>query len=421
MGSCWQPSERRSSSRASHEDNKGAFLSLALTVGLSFLASGVIALWRRPENRTGALLVAVSYLWFLGALTESSNDWVYTIGVIVNSMLLGAFVHLLLAFPSGRLKGRRDAMLVASVYALLFVGNVGQLLVEEQPAPDCPECKSTIAVTDSDTAYSLVSGVVFGLAFALVVAILVIVVTRFVRARGALRRALGPVLGTGALVMLVLLLQLVVDAFSDGAAEPFYYVFLVTFAAVPVAFLAGVLRSRLARVGVADLLVELGRGVPLRDALAKALRDPTLDVVYWIPQRECFVWHDGNEFHDDGGPRTARYVERNGQRIGAILHDPLLADEPELVDAVAEAAGLWLDNDRLQAELRAQYAFLETMVDTAPSLLMSLDTDGRIVSFNAACERASGFENPEELRLMPFWDVFISTEERAEVIAPVRR
>src|SRR5215213_3946557 len=46
-----------------HEDNKGAFLSLALTVGLSFLISGVIALWRRPDNRTGVLLIAVAYLW----------------------------------------------------------------------------------------------------------------------------------------------------------------------------------------------------------------------------------------------------------------------------------------------------------------------------------------------------------------------
>ena len=39
-----------------HEENKSAFLSLALTVGLSFLVSGVIALWRRPDNRTGVLL-----------------------------------------------------------------------------------------------------------------------------------------------------------------------------------------------------------------------------------------------------------------------------------------------------------------------------------------------------------------------------
>ncbi len=108
-----------------HEENKGAFLSLALTVGLSFLASGVIALWRRPDNRTGILLVAVAYFWFLGALVESSNDWIFTLGLLVNPLALGAFVHLLLAFPSGRLQGRRDAWLVAGTYTLVFVGSRG--------------------------------------------------------------------------------------------------------------------------------------------------------------------------------------------------------------------------------------------------------------------------------------------------------
>ena len=66
---------------------------------------------------------------------------------------------------------------------------------------------------------------------------------------------------------------------------------------MPVAFLAGVLRSRMARIGVADLLVELGRGAPLRDALAHALRDPSLDLVYWLPDREQLVLPDGTEFH----------------------------------------------------------------------------------------------------------------------------
>ena len=90
-----------------HTENTAAFLSLALTVGLSFLISGVIALWRRPDNRTGFLLVLVAYLWFLGALAESDNDWVFTLGVLVSSLALGAFVHLLLAYPTGRLQGRR--------------------------------------------------------------------------------------------------------------------------------------------------------------------------------------------------------------------------------------------------------------------------------------------------------------------------
>src|ERR1044072_2779017 len=73
-----------------HVENTAAFLSLALTVGLSFLVSGVLALWRRPDTRTGLLLVLVAYLWCLGALTESDNVCVFTIGVLVNSLALGA-------------------------------------------------------------------------------------------------------------------------------------------------------------------------------------------------------------------------------------------------------------------------------------------------------------------------------------------
>src|ERR1044072_511720 len=94
------------------QDNKAASLSLALTVGLSFLVSGVIALWRRPENRTGILLVLVAYFWFLGALPESNNDWIFTLGVLVSSLALPAFVHLLLAYPTGELRSRLDLMLV---------------------------------------------------------------------------------------------------------------------------------------------------------------------------------------------------------------------------------------------------------------------------------------------------------------------
>ena len=396
-----------------HEDNKGAFLSLALTVGLSFLVSGVLALWRRPENRTGALLVAVAYFWFLGGLTLSNDDWVFTLGVLVNSLALGAFVHLLLGFPTGRLLGRRDVLLVIGTYTLVFVGSLAQLLVEERPdATSCPDCKSMIAVTDSDTASTVVGVTVGVLALALVAAIFVIVVIRYLHARGALRRALGPVLGTGALVMLVLLLELVVGTFSDAAADPLYYVFLVTFALVPVAFLAGVLRSRLARAGVGDVLLALARGTPIRDALAQTLGDPTLEIAYWLPESGRYVSADGKPLVEETDSRAVTLVEHAGRPTAAILHDPTLKDEPELVEAVAAAAGLWLDNERLQAKLRAQLEFLETTVDTSPSLLCSLDRDGRIANLNLAATRASGYSDQEEVRWQAFWDVFVAPEER---------
>ena len=394
-----------------NREDKVAFLSLALTVGLSFLVSGLIALWRRPDNRTGILLVLVSYFWCLGGLTDSENDWIFTLAFLVNSFALSAFVQLLLAYPTGRLRGRRDLALVIGIYALVFLGSVAQLLVQEQPNPDCPECRSTIAVTTSDTVDSIVGGVAAVLAFALVLTVLAIVVTRFLRAHGALRRALGPVLGTGALVMVVLIAQLVVGSISEEAADPLYYLFLVTFALVPVAFLAGILRSRLARSGVGELLLALSRGTPIREAIAQALRDPTLEVAYWLPDQGRYVSADGQPLPEDGVRRVS-LVEHAGRPTAALLHDPMLLDEPELVDSVAAAAGLWLDNERLQAKLRAQYEFLETTVNAVPSLLCSLDREGRIANLNHASVRATGYADEEDVRWQPFWDVYVAPDER---------
>ena len=399
-----------------HRDGGPAGILFAVGVGLVFVASGLVALWRRPENRTGVLLAGVGYLWFAGALSGSDNDWVLTVGVALGTVAFGTFVHLLLAFPWGRLDRRRDHLLVATTYFLALGSSIGLLLVDRRPVDGCRTCESTIAIADSPTAQTAVELAFTAAALLVVTALLWIVGNRFRLASPALRRVLAPILAAGGLAVLVLGIRLVAAAFGTTHVV-LDYGFLAAFALVPIAFLAGILRARLARSAVGDLVLALGEGAPLRDALAQALHDPTLEVVYWLPTRGIFVWHDGNEFHDEGGPRTARYVQRNGQRIGAILHDPSLDDEPELIDAVAAAAALWLDNERLQAELRAQLGFLETIVDTAPSLLLSLEPDGRIANLNLACRYAAGADDEEEVRWRHFWDVFIAPEERDEVRA----
>ncbi|MBA2384468.1 MAG: hypothetical protein H0V68_07385, partial [Actinobacteria bacterium] len=175
-----------------HEENKVATLALALTAGISFVASGLIATWRRPENRTGLRLAAVGYLWFLGALTESDNDWLFTAGVAFGSVALAAFAHLLLAFPWGVLSTRFDRLLVLSAYMLTLIGNIALLLVEERPVPNCAACRSTIAVTDSARAADVVELVGAGLGLVLLAAVLYVVVRRFLRASPSLRRVLGP-------------------------------------------------------------------------------------------------------------------------------------------------------------------------------------------------------------------------------------
>ena len=197
-----------------------------------------------------------------------------------------------------------------------------------------------------------------------------------------------------------------------GAAQPLEYVFLAAFAMVPLAFLVGVLRSRLARSGVGDLLLALGRGTPIRDALASALADPTLEIAYWLPERERYVSADGKPLPDEPAGRAVTLVEHAGRPTAALLHDPLLADEPELVDAVAAAAGLWLDNERLQAKLRAQIEFLEAIVNASPSLLCSLDREGRIANLNDAAWQASGYVEENDVKGQPFWDVFVGDRRR---------
>ena len=68
--------------------------------------------------------------------------------------------------------------------------------------------------------------------------------------------------------------------------------------AVPFAFLFGLLRSRLrARARSSELVAALGeareRRASLRDALADALGDPTLELAYWLPDRARYVDADG--------------------------------------------------------------------------------------------------------------------------------
>ena len=48
-------------------------------------------------------------------------------------------------------------------------------------------------------------------------------------------------------------------------------------------------------------------------------------------------------------------IEHDGAKVAAIVHDPALLEEPELVRAAGAAAALALRNQRLDAELRARY------------------------------------------------------------------
>src|SRR5688500_12895111 len=82
--------------RASDRETFDVGTALSLLTGASVAVSGLIAWWRRPFNRTGALMVAVGLTWFAGALTAADASIPFTIGLVVGSVPFALFLRLLL-------------------------------------------------------------------------------------------------------------------------------------------------------------------------------------------------------------------------------------------------------------------------------------------------------------------------------------
>ena len=106
---------------SNHEDQKVVAAILGPLIGLSFIGTGVFAWWRRPLNRFGLLMTAVGFAWFVGALVESDNALVSTIGAYVGPLYLVLVVQLVLSFPSGRLETTESRVIVAAAYIDAFV------------------------------------------------------------------------------------------------------------------------------------------------------------------------------------------------------------------------------------------------------------------------------------------------------------
>ncbi len=285
-----------------------------LAVGLTFIACGWLAWERWDAPDAGTLLAATGVTWFLG---NFSAELLY--------LHRGPLVHLILAYPGLRPRSRLDLVAVAAGYIAALMEPVMQ---------------------------SEAGTIVFALALVTVAA------RGYVVATGSARRsrlialqaaaALGAVLAGGAAA------RLAVGA--GDAADPA----LLAYEAVLIAIAAG-LSARLrgpAAAAVADLVVELGetRSGTLRDRLARALGDPTLEVGFWSAAAGAY-------FDDASGPlslpqpgsgRSATRVEREGVPFAVLVHDATILRDPALVEAVASATRLSASNVALQAEVRAQ-------------------------------------------------------------------
>jgi signal transduction histidine kinase len=322
-------------------------------ITLPYILGGLIAWWRRPDSRFGPLMVAAGFAMFVSSFQWANSALPYTAGLAFDLLPPALFIHVFLAFPNGRLERRVDRVVVAAAYsaaiALQFVkmalGGVGGdnlLAVVAQPA---------VANTVQDVQLITLS--------VLALAGVGLLAARRRHAGRPLRRSVALLVDSFALGLVMVAILLVAGAFELPAFETIRRVTFGVLGIAPVAFLIGLLDARLARSSVGDLLVELDADpspAELRDALARALGDPSLTLAYWLPQFESWADLDGCPvvLPESGGGRSTTLIDRDGEHLAALLHDASLHDEPELLDPVSAGAGIALENGRLQVELRAR-------------------------------------------------------------------
>jgi signal transduction histidine kinase len=327
-----------------------ALLSNWLT--LSYVLCGLFAWWRRPDSRFGVLMVAAGLANFISTLSWTTNDLTFTLGQALDLVPPVLFMHVFLAFPSGRLRGPLERALVASAYVAAVVLQLTRMpfggfgphnLLEVSPNEDAALLSLRVALLTM-SAFCLAG-------------VAVLLLRRRDRGR-PVRRSRVVIVDAFALGLVMIAGLFVSASFNGPITHQIRWATFATLSLAPLVFLAALLNARLARAAVGDLLLELPTEpapADLRDSLARALRDPSLELAYWLPDFGVYADLDGRalELPDLDG-RATTLIDRNGVHVAALIHDPALEDEPELLDGVQAAAGIALENARLQAELRAR-------------------------------------------------------------------
>jgi DNA-binding CsgD family transcriptional regulator len=300
-------------------------------VGCAFVAAGTVARLRRPENGTGMLLFLAGVAWLVSGLVNADASLPDLLNDVAFNLFLAVVAHLLVIYPYGRVRLRRERILVGAAYGFA-IGNylVGNLF--RDPTLDgCGDCPRNLLLVHGDHGLNTVANVVPQLlAIVLGCTILAHLVTRRRGATAAARRALEPISWTGSAAIVVAVLWLARDADVPPASHLGTALdwAALAYAAIPLAFLGGLLRTRLRRAALGELVLGLSeRPSPARvqAALARTLGDPSLELV----SRPSEV--------PEG--RALTMLEPGG---AAIVHDAALLDDRELVEAAAAVARLTL-------------------------------------------------------------------------------
>ena len=318
-------------------------------IGGVFCAFGLIAWRRRPDSRSGLLMLATGFGLFVEPVFATLDPGLLrTIGDLFEDAWGIPFIALLLTFlTGGRLESRLDRLLVGVFVGSLACEFARHLFLEREGnfllvSPNAGLADAFLAVEELLVAVGCL-------------AVAGVIGVRWARASAPRRRAMLP---SVAGVLALLLFAVVQGGGSVGLA----WLAVCSLMAVPAAVLAGLLRSRLARGGLTELFRDLRtmQGPALQATLARTLGDPSLVVAYRVPGQQAYTDANGGRvvLPKHGENRAVAPIERDGREVAALVYDATLDDDPELIEAVRAATSVALENEHLQAESQARLSEL---------------------------------------------------------------
>ena len=321
-----------------------------LAVALSFAAAGVTALCRPGPRTPGRLMVATAAMWWVVYLELSTHSAPWAVGRMLRDVPSALIIWFLLSYPEGRVWSKPARTTVGVTWVAVLGSGLSNALLE-------PDARGLLSPGNEDL-NNAIGHVAEGLGLAVAVATTVLIAVRLFRLPSAPRRVALPVLVAGLLTIPSTIAWLAVGL-SNGSVDTAYPIDRFLTILIPIGYFVGLAWARLRRSGLSSLVVDLQEGgaTTLRDRLARTLGDPSLEVAYWIGGDRGWVDRDGaTTVLPEPGERAVTQVTASGAPVAALVHDPALLEDPDLVRSVAATAGLVLENERLAAEVRAQLA-----------------------------------------------------------------
>ena len=328
-----------------------------------YAATGLVAWVRRPSSRLGLLIVAGGGAWLLAGLANTAVPALAAAGTVTRTLALAVIVHLLLAFPTGRLRDRTARIVVLCGYGVCLILQAPLYLF----AAD-----GTLSLADRPGLASAGLEVQRVAGALVVLATAALLVRRMRQGTPAQRRVLAPLTVYGIFALLLIpVSSALADSLFGGGGFTLPVVQLAVLALVPGAFVVAASRGGFARTGdIAELGAWLGADEIARPALGEALAvtlgDPSAQLLFRLTGSDVLVDGSGAEvaLPLPGGPRGVVEVELAGEPVGAIAYDAILLDRPGDVREAGRVVALALDRQRLAVELRASRARIAASADS---------------------------------------------------------